>query len=364
MNLIIENCDFFEDSLFDVMKVLNELVNKDERNYEDDKRIRNILDDLDNFNISFIMEDIDMLEYTMLLSMKNVSVAQIYILGETSFKELNFPDENVEQEYIRLITQCMEIRRLLKTKYDMNDKEVEYLEPISKLVTVRVSVSIKGLFYFLATCAKYNELIDINVAFSNYDELYESIVTVAMSLSDLIIVDDLFMRMRLDEHNRNSILESNGTSIFLISNEEYIDYCMQMNNNSVKLSTIGACSLIAYREIVENIPKQEIKIENFYDFIDQENFGVTLPEIYNDVDEMDANVIDGYIYSWYLLVNKLKEFEGHEEDQFLCCLNCFMHIFKMNTAIYNYFEMDMGEVTEVGEIMNLVQNEILPQGGQ
>jgi hypothetical protein len=42
MNLIIENCDFFEDSLFDVMKVLNELVNKDERNYEDDKRIRNI----------------------------------------------------------------------------------------------------------------------------------------------------------------------------------------------------------------------------------------------------------------------------------------------------------------------------------
>ena len=54
---------------------------------------------------------------------------------------------------------------------------------------------------------------------------------------------------------------------------------------------------------------------------------------------------------------------GYDIEKVLCCLNCFVNVFKMNTPIYNYFEIDMGEVTEVGEIMEKVQTEILPQGG-
>ncbi len=363
MNLIIENCDFFEDALIEVMQVLNELITKEDRNYDDTKRIRNLLDDLDNFNITFILEDVDTMVYTMLLSMKNISVGKIEILDEIAFKELTFPNEELEQKYISLITQCVDIRRMLKLKYNMVDKEIEYLEPNSKLVSVRISLSIRGMFYFIATCAKYNELIDINLLFSDYDNLMEYIVTIALSLSDLIVVDDIFMRMRLDEYNRKAVLESTDAPIFMISDEEYIRYCMQVNNNSVKLSIIGSCSLVAYREILENIPKQDIKIENFNDFIDQENFGISLPAVYKSVERDDANVLDGYIYDWYLLVYKLKEFEGYDMEKVLCCLNCFVNVFKMNTPIYNYFEIDTCGVTEVEEIMQKVQTEILPQGG-
>ena len=362
MTLIIENCDFFEDALLEVMNVLHGFVVKEDRNYDDDKRIRNILDDLDNFNLTFILQDVDMLIYTMLLSMKNITVAQVDEMNEIAFKELNFPNEEVEQEYIRLITQCVDLMRLLKSKYNMEYKEIEYLVPNSKLLTVRVSVSIKGLFYFLASCAKYDELMDITLLFSNYDALLETIVTISMSLSDLIVVDDIFMRMKLDEHNRKSILESGDTPIFIISDEEYINYCMVNNHNSVKLSTIGSCSLVAYREILENITKQDIKIENFNDFIDQENFSISLPAIYTSIERDDANIIDGYIYDWYLLVYKLKEFEDYNIEKVLCCLNCFVNVFKMNTPIYNYFEMD-SELTEVNEIMYKIQSEILPQGG-
>ena len=363
MNLIIENCDFFEDALVEVMHVLNGLITKEDRNYEDDKRIRNLLDELDNFNLTFILEDVDMMSYTMLLSMKNISVAKIEILGETAFKELEFPNDELEQKYISLITQCVDIRRMLKLKYNMVDKEIEYLEPNSILTSARLSMSIKGLFYFIASCSKYNELIDINILFSDYDALMESIVTVAMSISDLMVVDDIFMRTRLDEYNRKMVLESTDAPIFMISDEEYIRYCMEMNNNSVMLSIIGPCSLVAYREILENIPKQDIKIENFNDFIDQENFGISLPSVYKSVERDDANVLDGYIYDWYLLVYKLKEFEGYDMEKVLCCLNCFVNVFKMNTPIYNYFEIDTCGVTEVEEIMQKVQTEILPQGG-
>ena len=358
MNLLIENCDFFENSLSDVVGVLNGLIHKEDRNHDDHKRIKNILDDLDSFNISFILEDINMVMYTMLLSMKNASVRLIES-QEISFKELVFPNEDIENDYVRLITQCVEIHDLLKNKYHMSDEEIEYLYPNSKLVNVRVSLSIKELVYFIITCGKYNETLDIILLFSNYDKLMESIVTLSMALIDLIKVDDLFIRLKLDEENRRMILDSTAVNIHMVSNEDYIDYCMKMNNNEVKLSTIGACSSVAYRYIVSNIPKQDIKIENFNDFIDQEYFGIILPRIYTEVDVDDANLIDGYIYDWYLLVNKYKDFLEYESEAVLCCLGCFNNIFKMNTPIYNYFELDVNELSEVEELMNIVQTKLL-----
>jgi hypothetical protein len=356
--MIIENCDFFEETLIDVMQVLNELIHNENRNHEDMKRIRNILDDLDNFNITFILEDIDMIQYTMLLSMKHASIG-IIDKDEISFKELVFPNDEMEKDYIRLITQSVEIHNLLKDKYNFPVEEIEYIYPNSKLMTVRVSLSIKDLLYFILSCGKYNETIDLNLVFSDYDNLTEIIVTVAMSLTDMIKVDDLFIRMKLDEENRGIILDSTTMNINIVSNEEYIDYCIKTNNVEVKLSTIGACSLVAYRYIVNNLPKQDIKIENFNDFIDQEYYGIILPKNYTEIEGDDANLIDGYIYDWYLLVNKYKEFSEYEHEQILCCLGCFTNIFKMNTPIYNYFELDAQGLFEVEELMNVVQNKLI-----
>ena len=358
MKLLIENCDFFKDSLKEVIQVLNEMLHKEDRNHEDDKRIRNILDDLDSFNLTFLLEDVDMIIYTMLLSMRNVSIGLIES-NELAFKELVFPNEKIEHEYIRLITQCNEIHGILKNKYNMDDIEIEYLDPNSKLVNLRLSLSLKDLVYFIISCGKYNETMDINVLISDYDELMELFVTVAMSLTDMVKVDDLFIRMKLDEENRKSILNEMTDNVTIISNEEYINYCMQVNNIEVKLSTIGACSLVGYRHIVNNIPKQDIKIENFNDFIQQEYFGILLPQKYLEVDSEDANLIDGYIYDWYNLVNAYKEFLEYEQEQALCCLGCFNNIFKMNTPIYNYFELDVEELTELGELMKTVQGKLL-----
>ena len=358
MNLLIENCDFFEETLIDVMQVLNELVHKEDRNYDDMKRIRNIIDDLDSFNITFLLEDIDMIQYTMLLTMKNVSIESIY--NDTiSFKEIIFPNEEIEKEYIRLITQAVEIRGILKDKYKLTDDEIEYIYPNSKLTNVRVSLSIKELLYFIITCGKYNELIDINLLFSDYDALTEAIVTVAMSLIDELKVDDLFIRMKLDEENRGILLDATTVNVNIVSNEEYIDYCIKSDNVDVKLSTIGVCSLVAYRYMVNNLPNGNIKIENFNDFIEQEYYGIILPRIYTELDGDDINLIDGYIYDWYILINKYKEFLEYEQEQVLCCLGCFTNIFKLNAPIYNYFEMEVEESTEVEELMKSIQNKLI-----
>ena len=180
-----------------------------------------------------------------------------------------------------------------------------------------------------------------------------------MSLSDMIIVDDLFIRMKLDEENRKLLLNESTENITVISNEDYIDYCMQVNNVEVKLSTIGACSLVGYRYIVNNIPKQDIKIENFNDFIQQEYFGIILPQKYLEVDADDANLIDGYIYDWYNLINEYKKYPDCEFESVLCGLGCFNNIFKMNTPIYNYFELDTIGLTELEELMCMIQNKLL-----
>ena len=355
MILTIENSDFFETGLNDVVEALLGFV-QEEKSFINNKRIRNILDDLDSFNISFILEDVDTLAYTTLLSMKNISVG--LVPNDISFVRMEFPNEKFEKEYERLITEYVEIQREL-IKLNMSKKEIEYLEPNSKLVNIRVSASIKDLFYFFLTCGKYDELMDILVIFSNYDELMEKLVTIAMSLDDVIVADDLFIRMKLDDENRQFLLDSVGENIRILSNEEYIEYCVNNYANEVKLSTIGSCSLVAYRDIVDNVPKQGIKIENMYDFIEQEQFRVVLPRSYAEIEGDLANKIDQYIYNWYMLVYNLKTEEGTEHIQMLCCLGCFNHVFKMNVPIYSYFEMDTNELTEVEELMSIVQHKLL-----
>lgn len=357
MRLIIENSDFFETGLSDVADVLLEITHKEEKSFDDIRRIRNILDDLESFNLTFILEDVDMITYTTLLSMRQISVGLME--NDIAFKTIEFPSEKQLLEYERLIKEYVEIQKELKSQYNMSRKEIEYLEPNSKLVNVRVSVSITELFYFILLCAKYDENMDVIVALSNFDELTEKLVTIAMSINDIINTDDLFIRLKLDDENREYLLDAVGENIRIISNEEYIDYCMKNNLCEVKLSTIGSCSMVAYREFVENTPKQSIKLENMYDFVNQEQFRVVLPRKYMEIEGELANKIDQYIYNWYLLVYSLKTEPDSEYLQMLCCLGCFNNIFKMNAPIYSYFEIDTTEVTEVEELMNVIQQKLL-----
>ena len=357
MRLIIENSDFFENGLFDVANALLELAQKEDKDFEDIRRIRNILDDLESFNLSFILEDVDMIVYTTLLSIRQISVS--LVPGDICFKPVEFPNEKGLKEYERLISEYVEIREALIKDYKMTRKEIEYLEPNSKLINVRVSASITDLFYLFLLCAKYDETMDIVLAFSDFDDLTEKLVTIAMSINDIINTDDLFIRLKLDEENRQYILDTVGENIRIISNEEYIDYCMKNDICEVKLSTIGSCSMVAYRELVENTPKQSIKIENMYDFIDQENFRVVLPRSYSEIEGDLANKIDQYIYNWYLLVYSLKAEQGFEYSQMLCCLGCFSNIFKLNAPLYSYFELDTAEFSEFEELMSIVQHKLL-----
>ena len=71
------------------------------------------------------------------------------------------------------------------------------------------------------------------------------------------------------------------------------------------------------------------------------------------------NLINGYIYDWYILISELKKYEDYDIEGFLCCLNCFMYIFKMNTPIYNYFEIMGSDVTEVDDLLKITQDKLL-----
>ena len=355
MKLIAENIDFYPETLIDVVDIVNELIHKKDRNFDDIKRIKNIIDDLDSFNMTMILQDIDMVKYSMLLSMNHVNVERIDN-DEIKFEELDLVDTELNHIYSRLIQQYLAFEEIL----GFESRLMEYLQPNSRLVDVRISMSIKDFIYFSLTCSKYDELLDVNVLLSNFDDLLEKLVTISMSLYDMISVDDLFIRMSLDEENRKNILDSGSININVISNEEYINHCIDNYQCDVKLSTIGSCSLVAYRELVSSIPKQQIKIENLFDLIGQEYISITFPKEFSEIDHNLMNALDGYLYEWYTLVDKLSKIEGMELKTMLCCLGCFSNIFKMNTAIENYFLLlHESESSEIFDLMSVLEDKIM-----
>ena len=355
MKLIADNIDIYPDTLLDVINVTRDVIQKEDRTFDDNKRIKNILDDLDSFNMTIIIQDVDMIKYSMLLSMRNISV-ELISNEEIKFKNIEFPDEELTKEYDRLLNQYKAFEEII----ELPDLLLQYIQPNSRLVDVRLSMSVKDFVYFILECSKYDEMLDIIVLISNFDDLMENLITMSMSLRDMMYVDDLFIRMQLDEENRRAMLDSGIININLVSNDEYIQHCLENDKPDVKLSTIGTCSLVAYREIVRNIPKQQIKIENFFDLINQEYMSLTFPIEYLNLDEYVSNAIDGYIYDWYLLIDKLKGYEGTELDVMLCCLGCYSNIFKMNTMMENYFKLLYEcDLSEIKDLMNVLGNKIL-----
>lgn len=355
MKLRAENLDIYPDTLLDVVNITRDIIQKEDRTFDDNRRIKNILDDLDSFNMTIEIQDIDMIQYSMLLSMNNITV-ELIENNNIKFKTIEFPNEELKNEYERLINQYNVFSELL----DLPDLLLQYMQPNSRLVDVRISMSIKDFVSFILACSKYDETLDLIVLISDFDDVLENLVTMSMSLRDMVYVDDLFIRMQLDEENRRAMLDSGVININVVSNEDYIQHCMEKDKVDVKLSTIGTCSLVAYRDIVSKIPKQQIKIENFFDLINQEYMSLTFPIEYLQLDEDVSNAIDGYIYDWYSLLYELKKYDGTELETMLCCLGCYSNIFKMNTMLDNYFMLLYNsELSEVKDLMNVLGQKIM-----
>jgi hypothetical protein len=354
MKLFAENIDFYPDTLIDIIDILLDLTNKEERSFEEIKRIKNIVDDLDSFNMTVTLQDIDMLKYTLLLSFDNITVDLVED-DDMRFKEIEFENSKNVEKYNRLITQYKAFEEIL----GLEDKLMQYIQPNSRLVNARVSMSVKDFVYFALLCSKYDELLDINVLLSNFDDLLEKLVTVSLALYNLYFVDDLFIRVGLDEENRKSLLDSGTINACIVSNEEYIQHCIDTFKASVKLSVIGSCSLVAYREIVDYLPKQQIKIENISGMIQQEYISLTFPREFSEIDPNVANALDGYVYEWYQFIDELKKDDEEKNNILLCCLGCFSSVFKMNTAIENYFKLiTETNMSEVFDLMNVVVNKL------
>lgn len=356
MKLMAENIDIFPETLIDVIDVTQEIIYKEDRNHDDNKRIRNIIDDLDSFNMSLVIQDIDMIKYSMLLSIDCITVELLE--KNIEFKQMDFNDECMNNEYNRLIKQYETLSSLI----DMPDQLLQYIQPNSRLVDIRISMSVKDFIYFILTCSKYDELLDIDVLISDYDNLLNKLVTLSISLNDMYNTDDLFIRMQLDGDNRKMILDSGNVNIVVVSNEEYVNHCIINNKLDIKLSTVSSCSLVGYRELLKLLPNNHIKIENFFDLIEQEYISLTLPIEYLNINEDISNAINGYIYDWYLLFDKIKNSDNLELEAMLCCLGCFSNICKINTPIKNYFNISHQAVlSELSDMMVVLEQKLTLQ---
>jgi len=355
MNMVIENCDIFEEMLYDIIQMIRELLNN-ERTYKENNRIKNILDDLDNFNFTFQLNGINMIRYTMLISMKDINVELVEMTND--YEEIPFSNKEDMDRYLVLLKQFNAWGEILTDRYELPEGLLSYIQPNSRLVNVRISCSIKELMYFINSCLKYDELLDIAVLMSEYDELLENMVSVANLLNDIIIADDIFIRIMLDEDNRSNLLTNGTTFVNIISNEEYIKHCINNYKADVKASIIGSCSLVAYRKIVNSIPKQHIKVENFLDIIKEEFVSITLPKEYCELPDEILNTLSVYIQDWFELSQKLS-CSDFANEKMLCYLGCYLNVFKMNTMIENYFRLaNEPGLTEVYEIMKIVEQKI------
>lgn len=343
----LEHCDLYNAELEAIFLNLNDLAEKEQKTFKDNKRIRNILDDLAMYNITFKLENINMLQYSLLLTMRNLDMK--YIQSMTGYEPIEFNDEELSDEYDRLLCMSYDIWGMLGYKYDFDFKSIEYILPNSRLIDVQMSLSIKEFIEFIHTCSKYDELMDIVLAISNHASL-EQIVTVANSLYDFIHTDDLFIRVNINNDVRED-LTTHGSNLMILSNTDFITKQISQNNMDVKMSTLIHCSLVAFRDLISR--GLDVKLENFkYRQITQNE--IILPEEYSYIEEDDFNMIDKYIYDWVSFINKLENSgDYYSNELILCSLGCFGHIARINAKVKHYFNLEYFDIiSEVDELVS------------
>ena len=110
----LEHCDLHDSEIEVIVLNLLNLSEQDQKTFIDNKRIRDILDDLLSYNITFRLENINMLQYTLLLTIRELDVEFIKSIG---FEAIEFDNEDLNDEYDRLICRACDICKILETKY-------------------------------------------------------------------------------------------------------------------------------------------------------------------------------------------------------------------------------------------------------
>lgn len=344
----VEHCDLHDNEIENIALTLLNLSEQEQKTFIDNKRIRDILDDLLSYNITFRLENINMLQYTLLLSIRELDIEFVKSIG---FEAIEFDDDGLNAEYDKLVCRACDICKLLETVYSFDQNTLDYILPNSKLVSIRLSVSMKEFIELIHTCSKYDELMNIVLAISNNISL-EKIVTVSNSLYDFIHTDDLFMRVNIPEDIRED-LTTHGSNLMIITNIDYIRNQINKGDVDVKMSTLAHCSLVAFRDLSRRSYNFNMRLENFkYNRINQNE--IILPEEYSKIDEDDLNLIDKYIYDWIVFINKINDrCEYYFNELSLCGLGCFGHVVRMNGKIRHYFNLEyFNVIPEVNEMIN------------
>lgn len=347
----IEHCDLCITEMEHIFLSLNNLAEKEYKTFDDNKRIRDMIDDLAMYNITFKLSNINMLQYTLLLTLRDLNIDFIQSIG---YEAIEFGDDELNEEYDRLLCKSYDIESLLLDKYAylFDQQSIEYILPNSKLVDIRMSISIKELIELIHTCSKYDEMMNIVLAISN-NEILEQLVTVVNSLYEYIHTDDLFIRTTIDEEIRED-LTTHGTNLMILSNTDFIKEQLDKGVSDMKMSTLAHCSLVAFRDLVRRGYNFNIKLENFkYKQITQNE--IILPEEYGEIEEEDLNLIDKYIYDWIVFIDKLENSGTYYSNELtLCNLGCFGHIVRMNAKVSHYFNLEYFNISS--EVMDMVNN--------
>ena len=308
----ILNIDLNKNTLIDFMDILKgEEYSKSEK--------RDVIDELDMRNITFILRGINMLQYTILTTFKNYKLISIERKMEFEYPE--FENEYLENEYKELIKTYKEIRKVLKNKYKVSKKIIEYFEPMSRLIDIKVSMTLKEFMVFIKTCNKYDELIDVSVGI-NDDEMLSNFFTVL----EYVKTEELFLRQNFIEMEED---------FKVLSNKRFIYDSLVRNNKRVKVSSMAHMSFVAFRDI-NNIPINfDIRLAN-PKHVGSEDIRLITFDRLPEMEEDDLNLIDKYLYDWIVFHKKVKNDMDKSEVINLCTLGCFGNIVGMNSMYSNY----------------------------
>lgn len=293
---------------------------------------RDISDILDSYNITFELTGVNMLQYTIISTFRRILI-DILDKDYVVFDTVNLESEELNCEYNKLIDECLSIRSMLKDKYKFSEDLIEYIEPMTKLIDLRISMTIKEFLRFVNTCSKYDELIDILI--SIYENDNAELNLLLMMRSEVATQKDLFMRNLLDDVTRDYVIDN---KLHVLSDINHIKISSDFGYN-VKVSSVGFGSYKAFREIATKLPNFNIKLENPKHVDNDSNIPIVvkIADEYSKLSEEHMKLIDKYIYKWICLINRFYlETDVFDERALLCHLGCFGTVFRMNNELKEY----------------------------
>ena len=349
MNMELLNIDLDYNKLIEVIKFIN---NSENITY---KEINDILCNLDMYNISVRFNNITMMQYTLLLTMKGIKPILLK-QKEVKFDELNIEDKEIQNEYKRLLNEYIELRKELDI---FSDTTIECLEPGSRLVDVELNMSVKEFIEFINTCSKYDELLDLTLAIST-NEITQNFIMILYRLD--LNSYDVYMRSQIIKEVREDLTSLRGNiRSFIISNNDYISEELEKGNSDVKISLLSYSNYLEIRDLTNKSVDVNIRLEN-PKLIEKEKYPIDIivpDELGLITDENLTNRIDKYIYDWIVLISKIRDKDEYYYNDILSCyLGCFATIFTMNNSVKDYFNLQYTDIgSQVVEMLySLIQN--------